>query len=183
MEDRRMDASGMETDGMTEELIARLLETRGLGRGLRPVSPVPGGLTHSMFRADTRDGSYAVKHLNPEIMKRPSAMENYRRAEYLEQVLEDAGIPIVPAIAIGGQKMQELDGEHFYVFHWQKGRITDWHGITGEQCRQAGNIQGRIHALQIWTPVRAEPVRSVIDWSGYIEEAERQNSRILSALS
>ena len=87
---------------------------------------------HRMFRAETAKGVYAVKCLNPEIMKRPGVMENYRRAEKLEQVLENAGIPLAPALALDGQKMQELDGEYFYVFRWQEGRITDWQHITAE---------------------------------------------------
>ena len=167
---------------MTDEIIARLLETRGLGRVTRPVLPVPGGFTHRVFRADTRDGAYAVKHLNPEIMKRPGAVENFRRAERLERTLEGAGLPIVPAMALGGQKMQELDGHFFYVFHWQKGRITDWRNITGRQCLRAGEILGRIHALEPAPAVRAGRDRSDIDWSGRIEEADRRNSPVLSAL-
>ena len=133
---------------MTEETIIRLFETRGLGAVRPPVLPVSGGFMHRMFRVDTAAQTYAVKHLNPEVMKRPEAMGNFRRAEELERILEDGGIPIVPAVTIRGSKMQEYEGEFFYIFRWQDGRITDWHHITAEQCRQAGNIQGRIHALR-----------------------------------
>ena len=83
---------------MTENTIIRLFESCGFGEVLPPVLPVQGGFMHRMFRVNTAGGSYAVKHLNPEIMKRPGVMDNYRRAEKLEQVLEGAGIPIVPAI-------------------------------------------------------------------------------------
>ena len=166
---------------MTENTIAKLFETRGLGKVVFPVKPVSGGFMHRMFRAETADGAYAVKYLNPEIMKRPGVIENYRRAEKLEQILEDAGIPIAPALVFGGQKMQELDGEYFYIFRWQEGRITDWQNITAEQCRQAGNIQGRIHALQP-AEKHAEPEMSDIDWHGYAEEACRQGSEIAELL-
>ena len=166
---------------MTEEMIAKLFETRGLGKVVFPVVPVSGGFMHRMFRAETGEKAYAVKHLNPEIMKRPGVMENYRRADELEQILEDAGIPVVPALMLNGRKMQELDGEYFYIFRWQEGRITDWQNITAGQCRQAGNIQGRIHALR---PVEkhTEPVMSDIDWHGYAEEACRQDSDIKDIL-
>ena len=92
---------------MTEEMIAKLFETRELGKVVFPVVPVSGGFMHRMFRAETGEKAYAVKHLNPEIMKRPGVMENYRRAEKLEQILEDAGIPVVPALMLNGRKMQE----------------------------------------------------------------------------
>lgn len=166
---------------MTQETIAKLLDTRGLGKPVSPAVPVSGGLMHRMFRAETAKGVYAVKCLNPEIMKCPGVMENYRRAEKLEQVLENAGIPLAPALALDGQKMQEQDGEYFYVFRWQEGRITDWQNITAEQCRQAGNIQGRIHALQP-AEKHTEPEMSRIDWHAYTEEANRQGSPVAELL-
>ena len=44
---------------------------------------------HRMFRLDTESGSYALKLLNPEILKRPDARSNYRRAEKLEKQLAE----------------------------------------------------------------------------------------------
>ena len=167
---------------MTDETITRLFETCGLGQVILPVTSVTGGLMHRMFRVTTAEKTYAVKRLNPEIMKRPDAMRNFLRAEELEEVLENAGIPIVPAIRTGGRKMQETDGEYFYIFPWQNGRITDWHHITPEQCRQAGNIQGRIHAIRPRLIPHTEPEQSAIDWSLYIKEAERQDHGTASLL-
>jgi Ser/Thr protein kinase RdoA (MazF antagonist) len=167
---------------MNEETIIRLFESRGLGKVIPPVSRVSGGFLHRMYRVDTDGQTFAVKHLNPGLMKRPGVMENYRKAEKLEQMLEDAGIPIVPALAIGGRKMQEADGEYFYLFRWQKGSITDWNNITPEQCRQAGTIQGRIHALQPREITHSKPELSAVDWAGYLAEAERQGSVIAPLL-
>ena len=167
---------------MTEETISKLFDLIGLGKVLSPVVPVSGGLMHRMFRVTASGQVYAVKLLNPEIMKRPGVMDNYRRAEKLEQVLEGAGIPIVPAITVGGRKMQAMDGEYFYIFRWQNGRITDWFNISAEQCRQAGNIQGRIHALRPVYTAGTEPELSRIDWAEYIREACRQGSVIAPLL-
>ncbi len=166
---------------MIQETIAKLLDARGLGKVTSAPVSVSGGLMHRMFRAETAKGVYAVKCLNPEIMKRPGVMENYRRAEKLELVLENAGIPVAPALVLDGQKMQEMDGEYFYVFRWQEGRITDWQNITAEQCRAAGNIQGRIHALQP-TEEHAEPAVSDIGWHSYAEEAVRLGSPVAELL-
>ena len=167
---------------MTEETAVRLFEACGLGKALLPVTPVSGGLMHRMYRVDTREGSYAVKRLNPEIMKRPDAMANYRRAEALEKILEEAHIPIVPALTLGGRKMQELDGEYFYIFRWHGGRPTDWHNITAPQCRQAGRVLGRIHALRPERTGRAAPENSAADWNKYAGEAERQQSIVAPIL-
>ena len=167
---------------MIENTIARLFETSGLGTVLPPVSPVSGGFMHRMYRVNTAGRSYAVKHLNPGIMKRPGVMDNYRRAEKLEKIIEDAGIPVVAALTINGRKMQELDGEYFYVFRWQNGSITDWNNITPEQCRQAGTIQARIHALQPRRTDHHDPELSTIKWAEYTAEAERRGSVIAPLL-
>ncbi|MBO4898899.1 MAG: aminoglycoside phosphotransferase family protein [Lachnospiraceae bacterium] len=158
--------------------IEKLFHNIGLSEITGPITPVSGGFMHRMFRVDTSDGSYAVKHLNPEVMKRPGVFENYKRAESLETMLENAGIPIVPALVINEKKMQECDGEYFYVFDWHEGKITDWDHITPKQCRIAGSIQGRIHAIAP-KQVEAETKEpSQIDWNNYINEAVAQNSEI-----
>ena len=162
--------------------IERLISNIGLGDITGPITPVSGGFMHRMYKVDTAGDSYAVKCLNPEVMSRPGVFENYKRAESLEAELEKACIPIIPALMIAGKKMQELDGEYCYVFDWHDGKITDWNNITPEQCRIAGNIQGRIHAIsprQV-DPGKSEPSR--IDWSGYINEAASKGSEITQLL-
>jgi len=167
---------------MTDEAIVKIIENAGLGHVSGQVSQVSGGFMHRMYRVDTPGGTYAVKHLNPVIMKRPDAMDNYRRAEKLEVILEEAGIPIAPALTVNGKKMQELDGEYYYIFNWLDGHITDWDGITADQCRQAGTIQGRIHTVKQEDVLHIEQEPVVIDWDGYIKQAERISSPILPLL-
>jgi len=40
-----------------------------------------GGLTHKMFKVETDKNSYIIKLLNPNIMKRPTALKNYQTAD------------------------------------------------------------------------------------------------------
>ena len=152
-------------------IIKQLFETLSLGTVTLPVVPVSGGFMHRMYKVCTANHTYAVKHLNPEIMKRPTAMENYKKAERLEAILESARIPIVPALAFDGKKMQELLGNYFYIFDWHEGNITDWNNITAEQCWKAGNIQGRIHAIGARQTAPSEPELSTIDWNEYLAKA------------
>ncbi|MBO4629909.1 MAG: aminoglycoside phosphotransferase family protein [Treponema sp.] len=155
-------------------IIESLFEKLGLGKITSPINSVSGGFMHRMYKVCTENHTYAVKHLNPEIMKRPGAMDNYKKAERLEAILEEEGIPIVPALVFDGKKMQELLGNYFYIFDWHDGSITDWNNITVEQCWKAGNIQGRIHAIKTGLAVANEPTSlelSTIDWDGYITQA------------
>ena len=100
---------------MTEEIITKLFRQAGLGTVIPPISPVSGGFLHRMYRVNTEERSFAVKHLNPEIMQRPAAAENFRRAEELEARLEAAGLPIVAAMTVNRRKLQTLDGAYFYT--------------------------------------------------------------------
>ena len=155
-------------------LIEKLFEDLGLGKISFPITSVSGGFMHRMYKVCTANHTYAVKHLNSEIMKRPSAMDNYKKAERLEAILEEAEIPIVSALTFDGKKMQEFSGNYFYIFDWHDGNITDWNNITAEQCWKAGNIQGRIHAIETGLNEPTELTStelSTIDWKEYLAKA------------
>ena len=165
-----------------EELLARLMRECGLGEIVADVESVSGGFMHRMYKVITGSGIYAVKHLNAEIMKRPDAHENFARAEKIEGMLEKSDIPIVPAIVLCGRKMQRIDDDFFYVFKWQNGRIADWNHISYEECYKAGNILGRIHAIEPKNIERQSPELSQIDWHGYVLKAKEEDSKIASLL-
>ena len=81
-----------------------------------------GGFIHKMYKVDTEQGVYALKLLNPFVMQRETAMENYAKAEQIELLLEQQDIPILPALSFDGRKMQEIDGEYFYLFDYFRGK-------------------------------------------------------------
>ena len=163
--------------------INKLMKCCGLGEFTAEITPVPGGLMHRMFKVCTELGTYAVKCLNPEIMKRPAARGNYATAEALEERLEEARIPMVAAMTIKGRKMQELDGEFFYIFRWQKGRITDANTVTAEQCRKAGELLGKIHAIDSKTAEPEAPELSGIDFTKYARMVQEAGSPVAELLA
>ena len=69
---------------MTEDinmLIYSLIDKLKLGNIIDEPIRVMGGLLNRMYKINTTSGSYAVKHLNPEVMKRKNAKENHILAE------------------------------------------------------------------------------------------------------
>ena len=164
------------------ELIKHLMEKYGLGAVQGEIIPVSGGFMHKMYKVKTLSGTYAVKCLNPDIMKRPGVMENYARAEALEHILEENDVPVVSALSFAGRKMLETDGRFFYVFKWLEGHITDFNDIKEEQCFIAGKILGRIHAIDIVQNGYDTPELSSIDFCSYIKLAREKSSSILSDL-
>ena len=169
-------------DNGIHPLLEELVRACDLGRIIDDVESVSGGFMHRMYKVITDSGVYAVKHLNPEIMKRPDAHANYARAEEIEGILESHDIPMIPAMVIGGKKMQQVNGQFFYVFRWQEGSIADWRHISSEMCFQAGHILGRIHAIEPQNIEYQPPALSRIDWRGYVRKAKEENAEIASLL-
>lgn len=164
------------------ELLEKLMRECGLGEIIADIQPVSGGFMHRMYKVITDSGIYAVKHLNAEIMKRPDAQENFARAERIEEILEKKDIPIVPAMVICGRKMQNIEEQFFYVFRWQEGRIAEWNHISDKQCYKAGNILGRIHAIEPKNAERQNPELSRIDWHDYVLKAKEKDVKLASLL-
>ena len=68
------------------EFLNKMIGELNLGNLIEPISQVSGGLTHRMFKVFTDKGRYIVKLLNPNIMKRPTAMNNFNTADKLEKI-------------------------------------------------------------------------------------------------
>ncbi len=168
---------------MKEKIIEELIHTCGLGKILADVEAVSGGFMHRMYKVITSSGVYAVKHLNAEVMKRPDALKNYARAERIERLLENSGIPIVPAMVIGNNKMQKIADQFFYIFKWQEGHIADWNHISNDMCYKAGNILGRIHAIEPKNIEHQTAESSHIDWHGYVCRAKEEDPELAALLA
>lgn len=163
-------------------LIEKLMSQSGLGRISAPIENVSGGFLHRMYKVTTEQGCFAVKHLNSEIMSRADAKDNYARAEQLELIMEEHDIPMVPSIVISGKKMQKVEDDYFYIFKWQQGNSTDWGNISEEQCRLAGNILGKIHAISPQTVSHTEPGRCEYNWNQYVAMSKALNCEITDDL-
>lgn len=162
-------------------LFNELLHKCGLGSLTAPPRRVHGGYMHRMYRLDTASGAYAVKLMNPVIMDRQGALENYRRAESLERLLEENRIPIVAAMEINGAKLQRVGEQYMYVFPWIDGSAVGWDRITEYHCRAAGVILARIHKI-LRLEERCAVADISIDWKPYIIKAKSDCPALANAL-
>lgn len=167
---------------MIERIISILFEENGIGKVSGPIEPVSGGFMHRMYKASVGQEYYAVKHLNPEIMKRQEAEANFDKAEMIERLLEKNNIPVVAALCINGKKRLCVEGNYFYIFKWHDGSITDWDHISSRQCYEAGSILGKIHSIECDEEINEKPKLSAINWLAFIDKASSQNSEITSVL-
>lgn len=148
-----------------------------LGKVLENPVQVTGGFMHRMFKVVTEQGSYIIKLLNPNIMKRPTAMDNYKIADDIEEILRQNNIPAVYAFEFKNRKIQELNGQYYYVFEWYDGKSLKDGEIKSIHCRKIGKVLAKIHNIDL----KNEPFEQNemhINWQKYIELAKDMNSPI-----
>ncbi len=148
----------------------RLMEYLELGTVANELVQVEGGLLHKMYRVSTDKGVYAVKVLNPEIMKRPAALRNTVNSEKIAAAFQSL-IPVVAALEIGGKQIHELNGTHYMIFNWVEGASIFPPRITRENCYAIGQVLGKIHhkklAIDGVTP--EEDGTAMFAWDKYQE--------------
>lgn len=145
----------------------KLCEQLSLGQPITAPVPLQGGFLHRMFRLTTATGDYAVKLLNPHVMTRSTANDNFRQAEALEHKLEQTDLPILPALSFGGEKMQQVDGQYLYLFPYYGGAALTDETITPTHCQKVGGILAAIHGVERRTaPCQRDPI--AVDWDDYL---------------
>ena len=105
-----------------ELFFEKMTKNLDLGKLIIPPSRVSGGLTHKMYKIFTDKSKYIVKILNPNIMKRPTALDNFLKAEKYEELLNKNNIEAIYSLEFNGKKMQFQDGKYFYIYNWYDGK-------------------------------------------------------------
>ena len=120
----------------------------GLGKLLSAPEKVTGGLLHSMDKIHTESGIYALKTLNPQIMKRPEALHNMERSERIARAMKTI-VPVVCALEKEGKCVFSLGEKHMMLYPWMDGKSVFPPDITTDHCAVMGSILGRIHRADI----------------------------------
>jgi len=152
-----------------------------LGFTIVSAERVTGGYMHKMYRLETNIGKYAVKLLNPVIMKRPDVFKNYEIAECLENKLQANNIPIIPALIFNGKKMQCISNQYFYVFDWVDGKALTSQEIEQKHCEIIGEVLAKIHKIEQKNEIFKRNEIN-INWDSYIEIATDKCHEIVGLL-
>jgi len=88
----------------TQMFFQKITADLDLGKLLEEPSRVSGGLTHKMYKVVTDKAKYVVKVLNPNIMKRPDAITNFKTAEKFEEILKENNIEAIYALEFNDKK-------------------------------------------------------------------------------
>lgn len=150
--------------------ISKLMDTLYLGVLLEEPVMITGGLLHKMFRVSTSDGLYAVKLLNPEIMKRPDALSNTIHSEKIAKAF-DGLIPAVVSLEIDGKQVHKLGDEYYMVYPWVDGYSVFPGEITAYHCETIGGILGKMHHqdLKVECVKPEENPFEMFAWEAYLK--------------
>lgn len=162
---------------MEREFLEKICRRYGLGSPESEPLPLTGGLLHKMYALSTERGKYAVKLLNPYVMRRDTAQENYRVAEGLERILEKHFVPILPALVLDGEKMQKLEDRFFYLFDWYDGKALRAEEIEEYHCARAGELLAGIHRIEK-RDMACRRKELHIDWDFYRDKLAENNEEL-----
>ncbi len=159
-----------------KDIINKLCNKYGLGCLTEEPEMVTGGLIHKMYKVVTEQGSYAIKVLNSDIMKRPEAMQNMINSERVSNELKNV-VSLIAAKEFGNTHVLEEDGMYFMVFDWLEGKPVYAPEIEEYHCEQIGRMLGKIHAanIQIDDIKKEAGSRKAYDWNIFLKEVEAQN--------
>ncbi|MBS4539378.1 phosphotransferase [Clostridium sp. D2Q-11] len=139
--------------------------------------PISGGLLHKMYSIKTLEGKYAIKALNPQIMFRPIAMENYINSEKIAKIISN-NVPALPAKRFNDKFIQEVDNQFYLVFDWIEGRILKANELNIEHSKKIGNILADIHHTNFAEIEIKEHITNdeeLIDWNDYVQKGKDEN--------
>lgn len=127
-------------------MYTKIAELYWLGTILAETIRISGWLLHEMYKLTTDTGDYAIKVLNPEIMKRPEAYRNFIESERIAALNAEAWVPLVPALLCEGLPLVKIDDRFVMVFPWVEGRSLTTAPAGIEACHQIGKVFSQIHA-------------------------------------
>lgn len=162
---------------------AKLCTILQLGEIVSEPEAISGGLLHRMYAIETTQGKYALKALNPQIMIRPFAMQNFIKSERIANIAANH-IPALPAKIFNGTFMQEIDNQFYLVFDWVDGKSLKPKEINIVHCEKIGAILSDIHMtdfsevgiMKDWSDKKQR------DWNYYLQKGQETNTEWVNLL-
>lgn len=163
---------------MNKQEFELLFKSCGLETIIAEPKRISGGLLHKMYDVRTASGHYAVKVLNPEIMKREKALSNFIISEKIAHRLSDT-INVSCSNIYNGKFIQEVSGHYCIIFDFAEGTTLKPNEITPEHSYKIGLAAAKIHStdfsdLNIINDNTCEP--SAFDWSALAEKGAENNA-------
>ncbi len=156
--------------------VEELLTALNLGKLLEEPRPLSGGFMHRMDQAICESGMYAVKTLNPQIMKRPEAYRNMVLSEKIAVKMKNV-VPAIAAMEFQGKQVLSVGDGHYMVFPWQDGSSMYPPDITEYHCEKMGDVLGRMHraSVQVEELKKECPVVVDLGWNAFLSGKKNES--------
>lgn len=159
------------------EMFEKIVKELNLGCITNMPIQLKGGLTHQMYKITTNKGKYVIKLLNPNIMKRPTALNNFNRADSYEEILKENDINAIYSLKINNKKLQCIDGQYLYIYEWYDGKILETKEISRVHCEKIGTVLAKIHNIDLKEENNIGTEKN-INWKFYIEKLKIKNPEL-----
>ncbi len=163
-------------------IIEKLIKECDLGEMLQIPKRVFGGLLNRMYKVKTDKGMYAVKLLNPEVMKRPTAMKRHLFAEKVSNFAKENGVSCLPAKIINDKTVQKVNGYYFLLFDWIEGKAIGDEELDLEKCEKVARELAKLYKVDfgnLKNETESYYEKTAIDWDFYAEKLTNANLKEL----
>jgi aminoglycoside phosphotransferase (APT) family kinase protein len=123
-----------------------------LGAPIAEPLPVTGCLMHRLWHITTTQGDFAVKQLNPGIMRQPGIRDRHRLTVRIAAAMAEHGVLAVTPLLHAGLSVQKIGSVYVQVFAWVEGTILPPGPSTPEQARLIGAALDKMHTLHLDIP-------------------------------
>lgn len=149
-----------------EEILC-VCQKLNIGNQIIKVEKVSGGLLHEMFCTQTDQGVFAVKKLNPEVMNRKEAYQNFVCSERFSRKVIQKGVPGIHAL--GEKKFIFHQNDNYYmVFPWIDGRILTFSEVKEIHVIKVAEALANMHLISLNMGTKeVGPNLSKIDFEKY----------------
>lgn len=174
----------MKEENSVNIIIEKLVKRCNLGEIIENPIRVSGGLLNRMYKVKTTIDTYAIKLLNPEVMKRENAISNHIFAEKVSNIAKDNGVSCLPAKVIDNEVLQKIENYYFLVFNWFDGYSIKDEELTLDKCKKVAKELSKLHKIdyaELKEKCKAYYDTNEIDWIFYLKKID--NNKIKKLLT
>lgn len=165
-------------ENLLNKKIQNLILQNKLGSEVIEIQKVSGGLSHKMYKVKTDKAVFAVKELNPAIMCRKDAYENFVFSEKVARLAKQNGLNAVCALQFNGNVVLKIENGFFMVFNWVNGKTLKPEQVDLKHCETIGQTLAKIHNIDFLGMLDMKPQSigsEIFDLEKYIPLALEQN--------
>ena len=129
------------------EIISELLKKCNLGILLDQPKKIEGGLLNKIYKVSTTKGNYALKLINPEVIKRKNGIKNILFTEKVSNIAKLNGINCIPAKEINKELIHTINNNNFLIFDWFEGRPITEEELTEDKIKKISKELCLLHKI------------------------------------